>query len=237
MSSTILVPVSAMKPELDTALCLSSVCVRVSASFSTNPKGGGSGDDPAFQKSRLWREERERIANLGRINKVMEKKFPRLEKRLQLRSAEMMKDVTVTLEALCMKAMEFQGEQEKNDESLVMSLSDLLSESYEKLLKAEFDFVKAKGVYMVGTLLSSLISKRLKTVKSITSIYGELGFNTFNTFEDAVKASTSFSLFQKEVKLDEGKVEHCYVLVVNGYKGWIVKAKREDLCPPFQFLK
>ncbi|CAL9233734.1 unnamed protein product, partial [Arabidopsis halleri] len=183
----------------------------VTASFSTNKKGGGSADDPAFKQSKLWREKMERLAKLGQISKNIENEFILLTPNLKnVGLAKLMGDVTTELQNLSLETMSFGEDEEKKgkDISLMNDLSNFMKEALDKLKKGEF---------------------------VVPIVFEDFGFKTFNSFEDATKTTSNFGLLGQEVKLDEEELDvFSYMLIYNDHKGWILKAKREDFCPPFK---
>ncbi|CAH8269409.1 unnamed protein product [Arabidopsis lyrata] len=188
----------------------------LTASFSTNPKGGGSGDDPAFQESRLWNEKKKRLANLGQISKNIENESKLFTPNLKNVDglAKFMDDLATELEDLYVETMSFGEDEEKNgkDGSLMHDLSKFMMDAYEKLKKGE------------------------SVVKVVRVVFGNFGFTTFNSFEDATKTANNYALLGQEVKLDEDELDdYSYTLICIGYKGWILKGERKDFCPPFKF--
>ncbi|EFH52889.1 predicted protein [Arabidopsis lyrata subsp. lyrata] len=185
----------------------------LTASFSTNPKGGGSGDDPAFQESRLWNEKKKRLANLGQISKNIENESKLFTPNLKNVDglAKFMDDLATELEDLYVETMSFGEDEEKNgkDGSLMHDLSKFMMDAYEKLKKGE---------------------------SVVRVVFGNFGFTTFNSFEDATKTANNYALLGQEVKLDEDELDdYSYTLICIGYKGWILKGERKDFCPPFKF--
>lgn len=108
----------------------------------------------------------ERLAKLGQISKNIENEFILLTPNLKnVGLAKLMGDVTTELQNLSLETMSFGEDEEKKgkDISLMNDLSNFMKEALDKLKKGEF--VNFKQVFMIKSLSSNLISKKLKWLR------------------------------------------------------------------------
>ncbi|CAE6005582.1 unnamed protein product [Arabidopsis arenosa] len=158
------------------------------------------------------------------MSKNIEYKFILLTPNLKnVGLAKLMGDVTTELQNLSLETMSFGEDEEKKgkDRFLMNDLSNFM-EALDKLKKGEF--VNFKQVFMIKSLSSNLISKKIEVVKVVPIVFGDFCFKTFNSFEDATKTASIFGLLGQEVKLDEEELDvfscmlnyndhKCYVLI------------------------